>query len=53
MTLGAPGDEATHRRVLDAVMVEATREHAAGTIVDLDFEWTQDDLRDRQLRRKR
>ena len=50
VTLGAPGDEATHRAVLEAVLAEATADHEAGSIVDLGFEWTRDDLRDRQLR---
>jgi hypothetical protein len=49
MTLGAPGDETTHRQVLEAVLAEATADHEAGNIIDLGFEWSRDDLRERQL----
>lgn len=49
LTLGAVGDEATHRAVLRACLAEATTPHPAGTIVDLGFRWQRDDLRERQL----
>ena len=52
LTLGAVGDEATHRAVLDAVLRTATENHVAGSIVDFGFRWTRDDLRDRQLRKE-
>ena len=53
LTLDAVGDEATHRAVLDAVLRGATEDHPAGSIVDLGFRWTRDDLRERQLRKER
>ncbi len=52
LTLGAVGDEATHRAVLRAGLAQAVRPHADGTIVDLGFRWERDDLRDRQLRKQ-
>ena len=51
LTLGAVGDDATHRAVLAACLTEAMRPHAAGTIVDLGFRWERDNLRERQLRK--
>lgn len=52
LPLGAAGDEATHRAVLDALLRAATEPHPPGTILDLGFEWTRDDMRDRQLRKE-
>lgn len=52
LTLGAVGDDATHRAVLRACLAEATKPHPAGTIVDLGFHWLLDDLRERQLRKQ-
>ncbi len=52
LTLGAVGDKATQRAVVDACLREALRPHAAGTIVDLGFRWDTDDLRARQLRKE-
>lgn len=52
LTLGAVGDEATHRAVLRACLAEAVQPHPAGTIVDLGFRWERDDLRERQLRKQ-
>lgn len=52
LTLGAAGDEATHRAVLRACLAEATRPHPAGAIIDLGFRWPHDDLRERQLRKQ-
>jgi hypothetical protein len=51
LTLGAPGDGATHEAVLHAVLSEAARSHPAGTVVTLPFRWP-DDLRARQLRKE-
>ncbi len=53
LTLGAVGDEAAHRAVLDAVLRTATEDHPAGSVIDLGFTWTRDDLRERQLRKER
>ncbi len=52
LTLGDVGDKATQRAVLEACLREATRAHPPGTIVDLGFRWTKDDLRERQLRKE-
>lgn len=51
LTLGAPGDDATHEAVLHSVLAETTRPHTAGSIVPLPFRWP-DDLRARQLRKE-
>lgn len=51
LTLGAPGDPATHERVVRTVLNEAAREHPAGSIVATPFRW-HDDLRARQLRKQ-
>ncbi|HSO28510.1 MAG TPA: hypothetical protein VLS28_01285 [Candidatus Sulfomarinibacteraceae bacterium] len=53
LTLGAVGDDAAHRAVLDAVLRTATEDHPAGSVIDLGFRWTRDDLRERQLRKER
>ncbi len=53
LTLGAVGDDTAHRAVLDAVLRTATEDHPAGSVVDLGFRWTRDDLRERQLRKER
>jgi hypothetical protein len=50
LTLGAVGDDRTHRNVLRAVLAEAEREHRPGMIVAMGFRWA-DDLRARQLRK--
>ncbi len=52
LTLGAVGDDATHRRVLDATFRAALEDHPAGSVVDLGFRWDLDDLRERQLRKE-
>jgi hypothetical protein len=49
LTLGDVGDEKKHRAVLESVLRAATEPHPGGTIVDLGFRWTKDDLRERQL----
>lgn len=52
LTLGDVGDDATHRAVLLGSLSEASRPHPPGTIVDLGFRWSKDDLRARQLRKE-
>jgi hypothetical protein len=52
LTFGDVGDKATQRAVLEACLLEATRPHAAGTIVETGFRWERDDLRERQLRKE-
>lgn len=52
LTLGDLDDKATQRAVLEACLREATSPHPPGTIVDLGFRWTKDDLRERQLRKE-
>jgi hypothetical protein len=52
LTLGAPGDAATHESIVEATLREAERDHPAGTIVPLPFRWDRDDLRARQLRKE-
>ena len=51
LILGAPGDDATHQAVVQAVLAEAQRQHPAGTIVPTGFRWP-DQLRARQLRKQ-
>lgn len=51
LTMGAPGDAPTHEALLRAVLVEAERDHPAGTTVTMPFRWP-DDLRARQLRKE-
>ena len=51
LTLGAVGDKATQRRVVEGCLREVERDHPAATIVDLGFRWP-DDLRERQLRKQ-
>ena len=51
LTFGAIGDRATQREVLEAMLdAAATMEHRG--IRDSGFEWTRDDLRFRQLRKR-
>ena len=52
LTLGAVGDDATHRAIVHATMEEAYRDHPAGSTVPLPFRWDGDDLRARQLRKQ-
>lgn len=40
-SFGLPGDDAAHRRVLDAALVVLAGAAAPGTRVDLDLEWPQ------------
>ncbi|MGH8994858.1 MAG: hypothetical protein ACRDYB_02275 [Acidimicrobiales bacterium] len=51
LTLGSPGDAATHRLVARDVLKEAEADHPPGTVVPLPFRWP-DDLRARQLRKE-
>ena len=51
LTFGAPGDHATQRAVMDA-MLEAAATMTHRGIRDSGFEWEQDDLRHRQLRKQ-
>jgi hypothetical protein len=51
LTLGAPGDDATHQAVIRTVLAQAERDHPAGTIVATRFRWP-DDLRALQLRKQ-
>ena len=52
LTLGAVGDEATHRAIVRATLEQAYQDHPAGTVVPLPFRWDRDDLRARQLRKE-
>jgi hypothetical protein len=49
LTLGAAHDKATQRAVLERCLAEAEQPHPPGTIVDLGFRWTRDDLREQQF----
>ena len=51
LTLGDVDDKDTQRAVLTATMEAAYADAAAGSIVDLEFVWRTDDLRERQLRK--
>ncbi len=52
LTLGDVGDTLTQRAVPTAVLEAAYRDAPAGTILDLNFAWDKDDLRERQLRKE-
>jgi hypothetical protein len=52
LTFGAIGDHATQRAVLSAMLEAAATMNHRG-ICDSGFEWTQDGLRFRQLRKQR
>jgi len=52
LTFGAVGDAVTQRAVLDAMLDVAVTMTRPG-IVDSGFAWTSDDLRARQLRKRR
>ncbi len=49
LTLGPPGDDQTHREIIDAMLGAAEGEYPAGTILDLGFRLSDDDLRERQF----
>lgn len=52
LTTGDVGDSTTHEALLTAVVHEAEREHAPGSVIALPFRWERDDLRARQLRKE-
>ena len=52
LTFGDIGDHATQRAVVAAMLNAAETMDARG-IRDSGFRWTQDDLRERQLRKRR
>lgn len=52
-TLGDVKDEKTQIDILKTVLNLTTEDHAAGTIIDLPYRWTRDDLRDMQLQKLR
>lgn len=52
LTLGNAGDKATHEVVLRDCLKYAGKDLPAGTIVELPYVWTKDDLRARQLRKE-
>ncbi len=52
LTLGDVGDAATHTAVLQDCLRYAAEPLPAGTIIDLPYRWTKDDLRERQLRKE-
>ena len=39
--------------ILKTVLNMTTEDHAAGTIIDLPYRWTRDDLREMQLQKLR
>ena len=47
LTMGDVGDVAGHRAIARAVLEEAYRDHAAGSVVPMPFRWEGDDLRER------
>lgn len=49
LTLGAVGDERTHEEIVDAMLRAAEADYPAGTILDLGYRWSNDDLRERQF----
>ncbi len=52
LTLGAVGDAGTHEKILRDCLRYAAEELPPGTVVDLPYVWTRDDLRDRQRRKE-
>lgn len=52
LTLGDIGDKTTHEAVFRDCLRYAEEELPRGTIVDLPYVWTKDDLRERQLRKE-
>lgn len=51
-TLGDVGEKALQRRILLECLEAAVRPAEPGTIHDLPYRWTKDDLRERQLRKE-
>jgi len=52
LTLGAVGDSITHEKILRDCLRYAVEELPDGTVVDLPYVWTRDDLRERQRRKE-
>lgn len=52
LTLGDVGDAETHAAILADCLRHAAENHPPGTIIDLPYLWTKDDLRERQLRKE-
>jgi D-proline reductase (dithiol) PrdB len=52
LTLGDVGDATTHSNLFRDCLKYAEQEHAPGTIIDLPYVWSKDDLRERQLRKE-
>ncbi len=52
LTLGDVGDCATHAAIFNDCLRYAAEEQPPGTIIDLPYLWTKDDLRERQLRKE-
>lgn len=51
-TLGDVGEKALQRRILLECLEAASHPAEPGTIHDLPYRWTKDDLRERQLQKK-
>lgn len=49
LTLGPPGDDGTHREIIDAMLTAAEGDYQAGTILNLRPDSSGDDLRERQF----
>ena len=52
LTLGAVGDSGTHEKILLDCLRYAAEDLPDGTIIDLPYRWTRDDLRERQRRKE-
>lgn len=52
LTLGDVGAVETHAAILDDCLRYAAEVQPPGTITDLPYVWTKDDLRERQLRKE-
>ncbi len=52
LTLGDVGDSITHERVLLDCFHYAAESLPSGTVIDLPYVWSKDDLRERQLRKE-
>jgi D-proline reductase (dithiol) PrdB len=52
LTLGDVGDAETHAAILRDCLSYAAEIQPPGTIIDLPYVWTKDDLRERQLRKQ-
>ncbi len=52
LTLGDVGDSITHEDILRDCFRYASEELPAGTVIDLPYVWTKNDLRERQRRKE-